>query len=95
LTMGYYLVAETDIVVQVGQDLNSDDGTQTSAWSYEQKKIGSSSHPDTQFGNAMEPEKRAGLPVKDAFKFRNPWNIKTVMVIYTLLRPILTPESTL
>mgnify|MGYP001053910133 FL=1 len=77
LTMGYYLVAETDIVVQVGQDLNSDGGTQTSAWSYEQKKIGSSSHPDTQFGNAMEPEKRAGLPVKDAFKFRNPWNIKT------------------
>lgn len=77
LTMGYYLVAEADVVVQVGQDFDDDGGTQASAWSYTEAKIGSSSHPDTQMANAVEPEKQQGLPVKDAFKFRNPWNIKT------------------
>jgi len=70
LTMGYYLVAEEDVFVQI-------EGKKSHAWSYQDSKIGSSSHPDTQFGNAFIPEKRDGLPVKDAFKFRNPWNIKT------------------
>jgi len=77
LTMGYYLIAEKDMYVQIGRDKYDESGKASVAWSYEDPKLGSSSHPDTQFGNAFEPEKRAGLPVKDAFKFRNAWNIKT------------------
>lgn len=77
LTMGYYLLAEEDVFVQIGTDMYDDSGKKAKAHSFNDPKIGSSSHPDTQFGNAFEPEKRDGLPVKDAFKFRNPWNIKT------------------
>lgn len=77
LTMGYYLIAEKDMYVQIGRDKYDESGTTASAWSFDDPKLGSSSHPDTQFGNAFEPEKKAGLPVKDAFKFRNAWNIKT------------------
>ena len=71
LTMGYYLIAEKDMYVQIGRDKYDEGGTTSSAWSFDDPKLGSSSHPDTKFGNAFEPEKRAGLPVKDAFKFRN------------------------
>lgn len=77
LTMGYYLVAEDDVFIQIGKDKYDEDGKSSHAWSFDNPKIGSSSHPDTQFGNAFVPEKQEGLPVKDAFKFRNPWNIKT------------------
>ena len=77
LTMGYYLISEQDILIQIGSDTHDESAKRSAAWSHVDPKIGSSSHPDTQFGNAFEPEKGDGIPVKDAFKFRNPWNIKT------------------
>lgn len=77
LTMGYYLIAQQDIMVQIGMDSYDESGKNSFAWAYDDPKVGSSSHPDTQFGNAFIPEKMEGSPVKDAFKMRNPWNIKT------------------
>lgn len=83
LKMGWYLVANRDMEILLGTSRGSADGTVWAAaidteagkWI---KDDASSSHPSTQTSDAFSYLGTGeNPPIKDAFKMKNPWNIKT------------------
>jgi hypothetical protein len=76
LKSGWYLLANRDIEVINGVS-KYDSGTSTTATADPHNtSYNSTSHPITQTLDAFE-YLGSGKPTKDAFKMRNPWNIKT------------------
>ena len=77
LKSGWYIVANRDMEVLVGQDREglADENYVTRDSS--DSGYSSPSHPSDQFDNAFDYIKNGKGHVKDAFKMRNPWNIIT------------------
>ena len=77
LTMGYYLIADRDLHVLNGK--GTDDEGYIHFTVYDPKKTGfaSATHPHTQFGNIFNFLGAGQGPIRDAFKMKNPWNVKT------------------
>ena len=81
LTMGWYLIAKRDIQVIQGSDKSYTDDERVSAYDpgvrKEKGQYHSQSHPRAQFGEVFNFLGEGQGPIRDAFKMRNPWNVKT------------------
>ena len=75
LTMGYYIVASTDIPIRNGMNWDWPDGGERFSVE-ETEAVHSRSHPSAQLMDSIEYMGDDG-PVKDAFKISSYWNMKT------------------
>ena len=75
--MGWYLIANRDIGVINGVNSTDDDDVKFTTVDFTAEGYNSSTHPLVQFGNVFNYLETHDAPIKDAFKMRNPWNIKT------------------
>ena len=72
---GYYILANRDITILNGDERLKNLDARQWATANDEGNYASPSHPAEQMLNLFEPVGDHG--VKDAFKFRNPWNIQT------------------
>ena len=77
LKSGWYILANRDIEVLVGQDREGLSNENFITLDSSDSGYNSPSHPSEQFDNAFDYIKNNKGHVKDAFKMRNPWNIIT------------------
>ena len=77
LKSGWYILANRDIEVLVGQDREGLSNENFITRDHTNSGYNSPSHPSEQFDNAFDYIKNTKGHVKDAFKMRNPWNIIT------------------
>jgi hypothetical protein len=77
LTMGYYLVANRDLVVICGKGKDDNDSVKYTVNDEKDSEYNSATHPNIQFGNVFNFMGEGNGPIRDAFKMKNPWNIKT------------------
>lgn len=75
--MGWYLCANRDIGVINGANPNDDDDTRYTTVDFDGEGYNSATHPAIQMGNVFNYLEPHEAPIKDAFKMKNPWNIKT------------------
>jgi len=73
---GYYIIANRDFQIIAGEERLQETSNNFSAIDMSGHLYDSASHPKDQMFNSFEYLGEKG-PVKDAFKMRNPWNIKT------------------
>jgi hypothetical protein len=73
---GYYIVANRDFKILAGEERIHEEANTIGALDTSGHLYESQSHPKDQMFNTFEYLGDDG-PVKDAFKMRNPWNVKT------------------
>jgi hypothetical protein len=83
LKSGWLLTSTRDILVLCGNDKNDNDSTRFQSVDLEgrsyEESSSSRSHPAAQFHNVFEyiSDDENTMNIKDAFKFRAPWNVVT------------------